>query len=372
MADQERAAGGTRLAGLEAARAAFYSGDIAREIAAYHAREGGYLTMADLADFRCRIEAPVRRHWRGHEVIVCGPWCQGPSLLQSLLLAERHGLDGLAHNSPEYLHVLTESLKLALADREYLFGDPRFIDVPIDDLLSPERIARRAAQIQPDCPFPAMPPPLDGAAQAIHGLVRPVPAVEVDTSYVCVVDRWGNAFSATPSDPGSTSPMIPGLGIVPSSRGSQSLPDPGHPSGVAPGKRPRLTPNPAMVVTRDGGVMPFGTPGGDVQIQAMLQVVLNALHFGMDMQEAIEAPRIASFSFPSSFAPFDYYPGRLAVEARIDEATRAALTKLGHDVQVWPEWTRLAGSVEAIRQQPASGLLAAGADPRRPAYAIAI
>jgi gamma-glutamyltranspeptidase/glutathione hydrolase len=372
MADQERAAVGERVAGLEAARAAFYVGDIAREIAAFHAREGGYLTMSDLADFRCRIEAPVRRRWRGHEVIMCGPWCQGPSLLQSLLLAERCGLDGLAHNSAAYLHVLAESLKLALADREYHFGDPQFIDVPIDDLLSPERIARRAAQIQMDRAFPEMPPPLEGAAPALHGLARPVPIAEVDTSYVCVVDRWGNAFSATPSDPGSTSPMIPGLGIVPSSRGSQSLPDPRHPSGVAPGKRPRLTPNPAMLVTQDGGVMPFGTPGGDVQIQAMLQVVLNVLHFGMDMQAAIEAPRIASFSFPSSFAPFDYYPGRLAVESRIDEATRAALARLGHDVQVWPEWTRLAGSVEAIRHHPATGLLAAGADPRRPAYAIAI
>jgi gamma-glutamyltranspeptidase / glutathione hydrolase len=373
MADQERGAASLgRAAGLEAARAAFYAGDIAREIAAYHAREGGYLTMADLGEFRCRIEAPVRRTWRGHDVIVCGPWCQGPSLLESLLLVEQVGLDGLRHNSADYLHVLAECLKLALADREYHFGDPQFIDVPIDNLLSPGRIARRAAQMHRGRACPEMPPPLDGDAPTLRRLKARVPTAEVDTSYVCVVDRWGNAFSSTPSDPGSTSPMIPGLGIVPSSRGSQSLPDPRHPAGVAPGKRPRLTPNPAMVVTRDGGVMPFGTPGGDVQIQAMLQVLLNVLHFGMDVQSAIEAPRIASFSFPSSFAPYEYYPGRLAVETRIDADTREDLARRGHDVQDWPEWTRLAGSVEVIRQLPATGLLAAGADPRRPAYAMAI
>jgi gamma-glutamyltranspeptidase/glutathione hydrolase len=141
---------------------------------------------------------------------------------------------------------------------------------------------------------------------------------------------------------------------------------------VAPGKRPRLTPNPAMIHTRDGGIMPFGTPGGDVQIQAMLQVVLNVLHFGMDVQSAIEAPRVASYSFPSSFAPFEYFPGRVAVEGRIDKTTRDALAARGHQVQDWPDWTWLAGSVEMILTDPKSGMMGAGADPRRPAYAIAI
>ena len=116
--------------------------------------------------------------------------------------------------------------------------------------------------------------------------------------------------------------------------------------------------------------MPLGTPGGDVQIQAMLQVMLNILHFGMEVQEAIEAPRIASYSFPSSFAPFEYFPGRLAVEARIPAETRAALTERGHAVKEWPERTWLAGTVEVVKSDPATGLLAAGADPRRPAYAI--
>jgi hypothetical protein len=175
-----------------------------------------------------------------------------------------------------------------------------------------------------------------------------------------VVDRWGNAFSATPSDGSWASPVIPGLGIIPSNRGSQSRPDPTHPCGVAPGKRPRLTPNPAMIVTKGGGVMPFGTPGGDVQIQAMVQVVLNILQHGMEVQEAIEAPRVASYSFPSSFAPFEYFPGRLAVEGAIPQATRDALAAKGHGISDWPAQTWLAGTVEVVMSDPAKGLLAAG------------
>jgi gamma-glutamyltranspeptidase / glutathione hydrolase len=368
MADQDHAAGPDRLAGLEAAHHAFYRGDIAHAIVDFQHQQGGYLSMEDLAEYHSAIEPVVRRRWRAHELITCGPWCQGPALQQALALVERIGIDGLTHNSPDYLHRIVECLDLALADREYHFGDPRFVEVPIDHLLDPATIARRAGAVRDDRAFGQMPAPLDAST-----VVRPVdspyppsneelPKVEADTSYCCVVDRWGNAFSATPSD-GS---------IAPSGRGSQSRPDPSHPAGVAPGKRPRLTPNPALLVTDSGGVMPFGTPGGDVQIQAMLQVLLNVLHFGMDLQTAIEAPRVASYNFPSSFAPFQYFPGRLAVEGRIEKATRNELASRGHVVQDWPDWTWLAGSVEAILTDPGTGLIGAGADPRRPAYAIAI
>ncbi len=373
MADEERsAARNGRAAGLEAARAAFYQGDIAQKIVAFHKAEGGYLSRDDLAEYRSRLEPAVLRRWRGHEVAVCGPWCQGPALLEALLLVEQLGLDGLAHNSPEYLHIIVQALNYAFADREHFFGDPRFTDVPIDWLLAPETIARRAAGISRTQAVGELPSRLGGSDVALRASLAEMPKVEADTSYACAVDRWGNAFSATPSDGSSGTPLIPGLGIAPSSRGSQSRPDPRHPAGVAPGKRPRLTPNPAIVMLADGGVMPFGTPGGDVQIQAMLQVLLNTLHFGMELQSAIEAPRVASYSFPSSFAPFDYFPGRLAVESRIDPATRDGLTARGHVVKDWPDCTWLAGSVEAIKTDPATGLIAAGADPRRPAYAIAI
>jgi len=277
----------------------------------------------------------------------------------------------MAHNSVGYLHVLTESIKLALAGREYHFGDPAFIDVPIDHLLAPATIAGRVAGLRMDAAYPGLPPPLDEPAPVLEASMAGMPRVEPDTSYACAVDRWGNAFSATPSDGSWAAPVVPGLGFVPSQRGSQSRPDPRHPAGAAPGKRPRLTPNPAMVLPEGGGVMPFGTPGGDVQIQAMLQVLLNHFQFGMELQAAIEAPRVASYSFPSSFAPFEYFPGRLAVESRIDPTVRAGLAARGHEIKDWPDWTWLAGSVEAVRGDPARGLVEGGADPRRPAYAIA-
>ena len=374
MVEEEKraAAAGGRMAGLAAAHAAFYRGDIAREIVRFIQAEGGFLAMEDLAGFRSRLEPAIARGWRGHTLLTCGPWCQGPALAQALLLMERAGFDGMRHNSVDYLHLLTECVKAAMADREYHFGDPRFTPVPIDELLSADHLDARIAQIDPRHAHPSMYPPLLGQGTPADGPRRAdLPKVEADTSYVAVVDRWGNAFSATPSDGSWNSPVVPGLGIIPSNRGSQSRPDPAHPSGVAPGKRPRLTPNPAMVVTEDGGVMPFGTPGGDVQIQAMLQVMLNVFHFGMELQEAIEAPRIASYAFPSSFAPFDYFPGRVAAEARIPQSVRDGLSARGHEVKEWPEVTWLAGSVEAVLSDPRAGLVRAGADPRRPAYAIA-
>ena len=325
-----------------------------------------------MTGFRSRLEPAVARPWRGHTLLTCGPWCQGPALAQALLLMERAGFDGMAHNSADYLHLLTECVKAAMADREYHFGDPLFTQVPLDALLSPQHLDARLAQIDPARAHSSMYEPLLGRGTPADGPQRAdLPKVEADTSYVAVVDRWGNAFSATPSDGSWNSPVVPGLGLIPSNRGSQSRPDPAHPSGVAPGKRPRLTPNPAMLVTEDGGVMPFGTPGGDVQIQAMLQVMLNVFHFGMELQEAIEAPRIASYAFPSSFAPFDYFPGRVAAEGRIPPSVRDALTARGHEVKEWPDITWLAGSVEAVLSDPKAGLVRAGADPRRPAYAIA-
>lgn len=371
MADAARAAGG-RMEGLAAAHAAFYRGDIAAKIVDFIQAEGGFLSRADMAGFHSRIEPVVSRRWRGHEVMVCGPWCQGPTLLEALLLMERAGFHGMAHNSADYLHLLAECLKAAMADREHHFADPAFFDVPIDRLLSEEHIAARVGLFEHERAHPGVPAPLFGPDLAPRVTGTGHPTVEPDTSYVAVVDRWGNAFSATPSDGSWNAPVVPGLGLVASGRGSQSRPDPNHPAGVAPGRRPRLTPNPAMIVTRDGGVMPFGTPGGDVQIQAMLQVLLNRFHFGMDLQTAIEAPRVASYATPSSFAPYESYPRRLAVEGLVPEAVRQALAARGHEIRDWPDRTWLAGSVEAVETDPATGLRLAGADPRRPAYAVAM
>src|ERR1700719_2124137 len=377
MADEERAAahrspnGRGREAGLEAARDAFYRGDIARKIVAFMKQEGGLLSAEDLAEYSSPVGPPERRRFGDLEVFTCGAWCQGPVLLQTLALLEGTDLAGLGQNSPDYIHHLAEALKLAFADREAYYGDPAKVEVPLATLISSEYAAERRKLIRSDRAWPEMPPPgelgRDGARfRASIGEPNPEP----DTSYVCVADRFGNLFSATPSDGSYGSPVVPGTGLIPSNRGSQSRPDPRHPAGVGPGKPPRLTPNPALAIKGRDQFLPFGTPGGDVQSQAMLQVLLNLFVFGNDVQSAIEAPRFATYSFPSSFAPFDYYPGRLAVEGRIPEPVIAELARRGHEIQRWPDWIWTAGSVCAILADRRRGILEAGADPRRAAYAI--
>jgi gamma-glutamyltranspeptidase/glutathione hydrolase len=377
MADEERAAahrgpnGRGREAGLEAARDAFYRGDIARKIVAFMKQEGGLLSAEDLADYHSPVGPPERRRFGDLEVFTCGAWCQGPVLLQTLALLEGSDLSGLGHNTADYIHHTTEALKLAFADREAYYGDPAVVEVPLATLISSEYAAERRKLIRADRAMPEMPPLGDlGRAGARFRASLGDPNPEPDTSYVCVADRHGNLFSATPSDGSYGSPVVPGTGLIPSNRGSQSRPDPRHPSGVAPGKRPRLTPNPALAIKGRDVFLPFGTPGGDVQTQAMLQVLLNLFVFGKDVQSAIEAPRFATYSFPSSFAPYDYYPGRLALESRIPEPVITELARRGHEIQRWPDWIWTAGAVCAILADRGRGVLEAGADPRRAAYAI--
>jgi gamma-glutamyltranspeptidase/glutathione hydrolase len=373
MVDQERAVlSKGRQAGLEAARAAFYTGDLGRTIIAYHEANGGLLRMGDLAAFRCGIEPSVAVPFGKLSVHTCGPWCQGPVLAQMLRLVEATGVHKQPHNSFEYVHALTEIMKLAFADRHAYYGDPRFVDVPLDRLLSESYAAERARLVHHGRAWPQMPPPglaEPGMAHAC-GPVTSAQQPQLDTSYVCVVDRHGNVFSATPSDVSSSTPVIPGTGLCPSSRGSQSWADPALPASVAPGKRPRLTPSPALALGPDGRAIPFGTPGGDVQAQAMLQTLLNRFEFGMDPQTAVEAPRFATFSFPDSFEPHSIQPGRLVLEARLPQSLADQLAGVGHDVAWWPEWTWKAGAVCMIDSDPRAGVHHAGADPRRSTYAL--
>jgi gamma-glutamyltranspeptidase/glutathione hydrolase len=379
MADEERAAHGRgRAAGLAAARDAFYRGDLAAAMVRYHRENGGWLSADDLAGYRSEIEPPLRFSFHGTDVLTCGPWCQGPVLLQALSLLEPFDLRALGHNTPAYVHVVTEALKLVFADRERYYGDPRFVRVPMDVLLSPGYAAERRRLIREESAWPEMPPPgrvpgFDGsAAGAAVSHATPSPAAVTsplpgDTSYVCVVDRHGNAFSATPSDSSWDMPVIPGLGFCPSSRGSQSWAVPGHASCVAPGKRPRLTPNPALAMRGGRWLMPFGAPGGDLQPQAMLQVFLNHTVFGMSVQEAVEAPRFVTHSFPGSFEPHPYHPGRLDVERGVGAATGEALAGLGHRVQWLPDRSISTAGVCAIVADRDAGILYGGADPRRSA-----
>jgi gamma-glutamyltranspeptidase / glutathione hydrolase len=381
MADQEASARSRgREAGLAAARDAFYRGDIAHAIVRFQKEHGGILSAEDLANYHSGFDEPVKTSFGDIELYACGPWCQGPSLLQAMNLLDAAELGKLGHNSTDYLHCITEAVKLAFADREAYFGDPRMIDVPIEAMLSRDYARKRREMIRPDRAWPEMPPAGDprklAAERVAHGasLVpeRAFSAPELDTSHVCCIDKHGNVFAATPSDGSYNAPVIPELGIIPSPRGSQNWGDPDHPSGVAPGKRPRLTPSPAIAIEPGKMQMPFGTPGGDVQTQAMLQVFLNIHLFGMDVQEAVEAPRVASYSYPSSFEPHAYHPGLLNMESRIDKATGEALGRLGHKIGWWPDWTWLAGAVCTIVADQESGLLKGGADPRRPSYALGL
>lgn len=390
MIDQEQAAGGDRLKGLRAARDAFYTGDIARKIVDYHSAHGGYLGADDLADFQVRFEAPLKVKFGDAEIHTCGAWCQGISLAQAFKMLDGIDLSGLEHNSADYIHTLTEVFKLVFADREAYVADPAFVDVPVTEMLDEEYLALRAGLIDPGRAFDAMPPAgdpvnrlpvleeasgttpdaADGPADDPHD-TRPVdkhkmadPA-SADTSYVSVIDAAGNMFSATPSDTSADTEVIPGTGLCPSSRGSQSRGISASINAVAPGKRPRLTPNPALAIRDGKPLMVFGTPGGDVQIQAMIQVYLNRFHFGMDIQKAVEAPRFATYSFPSSFAPNAYFPGLLMLEQSISDDVATDLSARGHKVERWQDGTWKAGGVLAVVRDPETGALTAGADPRR-------
>jgi gamma-glutamyltranspeptidase/glutathione hydrolase len=371
--EEEGAQARGREAGLEAARDAFYRGDVAAAIVRFQRESGGLLTAQDLAEFRSSFERPVVRRYYGLDVFTCGPWCQGPVLLQMLSLLEPIDLAGMRHNTPCYLHTVLEAMKLAFADRDRYYGDPRFVDVPLDRLLAADYAATRRRLIDPDRACPQMPQ----AGEFGSVGAPPAPAVTAgtagarDTSYVCVVDSSGNVFSATPSDDSSDTPVTPGTGLCVSSRGSQSWGIRGHPSAVAPGKRPRLTPNPAIVVDpARQRFIPLGSPGGDVQAQAMLQALLNMRVFGMSPQEAVEAPRAVTYSFPESFEPHAYRPGLVTLEGRISGATGDVLSALGHRVEWWPDLEQQAGSVCLIDADRRSRLLAGAADPRRAAYAL--
>jgi gamma-glutamyltranspeptidase/glutathione hydrolase len=365
-----------RKAGLKAAREAFYKGDIAREVTKFIEKEGGLMRYEDFAGFKVNFEPTVRARFDGIELHACGPWSQGPVLPMALNVLKGYELKAMGHNSADYIHVVTEALKLAFSDRHNHFGDPKFIKVPIADLMSDKYAAWRRSLISAEKAWAGMPPAGDPRTLSeVPNRWMPEPQSADapgpgDTSYICAIDKDGNAFSCTPSDGSDKTPLIPGVGILCSGRGTQSWADPTHPCSVAPGKRPRLTPSPALAFKNGRAYMPFGTPGGDVQPQAMLQVFLNINVFGMAPQDAIEAPRFANYSYPGSFEPHAYFPGRLYLESGIDKAVGDELASRGHDIHWWDESTWLAGAVCTIVADHKNGVLHGGADPRRPAYVL--
>ena len=379
LCDEEQAAGDDRAAGFRAVHDAFYRGDVADRILAHQRQHDGFLTAEDLAAFRCQVLPSLGRRVRldGEDVEVhtCGPWCQGPILLEALAIVEGLDLEALGHNSDAYLHAVAETIKLAFADREGYLGDPDFVDVPVDVLLGEAYAVEQRKRIDPRTACPGLPHP--GVIPGHRAYVSPVTAgdgparLPADTSIVAVVDGDGNALCSTPSDTAWDTPVVPGTGLAVSSRGAQSWAVRGHPSCLAPGKRPRLTPNPCLAVAPGRWVMPFGTPGGDTQVQANLQFLLNLLAFGMPLQDAIEAPRLMTHSHPSSFAPHAAEPGRVTVEGRIDARASDGLAARGHRVERLEDWTHWVAGICAVKKDLASGALEAGADPRRWSRAMA-
>ena len=378
LADEESVkAGRGREAGLQAARDAFYKGDIARAIVRQQVEMGGLLTAEDLAGFRAEIEAPQRVVLRdGTELYGCGPFCQGPMVLETLAILDGIDFKAMGHNSPAYIHTVTEAMKLAAADREVYFGDTNFVDVPMTTILSDDFIDRRRALFDPKRAWPEMPP---------HGEIagfdkppwKPDPSARrgdqpagLDTSYLCAADRKGNVFSVTPSDGSTGGPVIAGTGIKTSTWGSRAYTDPTHPACVGPGRRPRMSCNPMMAM-RDGKMLlALGSPGSEVLGQAQIQAFLSMTVFGMSPQAAAEKPRFASYSWPTSQPPHDYIPAGLTLEEDIGKKTAKALADLGHQISWWPVREWLAGSICAIQWDQDTGIMHGGADHRLTAYAI--
>ena len=366
-----------RQAGIAAARQRFYRGDVAATIGAFSERLGGLLRASDLAGYHAGLESPVRVAFAGREIVAQGAWTQGPVLLQALGMLATLDLRALGHNSPRYIHVVTEALKLAFADRERYYGDAGA--VPLAELLSPAYARQRAALIRQDRAMPEAPPAGDPHGRGAAGSARPVTpgargtgvaAGGADgTTHIAAIDRDGNMVCLTPS--GGVfrkSAFAPELGCTLSTRSEMFVLEDGHPNALTPGKRPRTT-LVSYLICEDGvPTTTVGCPGGDDQSQADLQIVLNLVVFGMNPQQAVEASRFSTQTLVNSFYPRAYRPGQLNVEPGIPESTRAELRALGHSVS---EIGACGIGAVVTRRDPASGALSAGADPRRPTYALA-
>ena len=387
---------------IEAALDIWYHGWIAEAFVAFQEREwldssggrhGGLLAEDDLRDWRPAYEDPLAVEYHGLTVLKAGPWSQAPVFLQQLRLLEGFDLAAMRHASADYVHTVTECAKLAFADREAWYGDPAFVDVPLDVLLSRDYADERrrlvgdtsSPDLRPGSPggrAPRLAAPVDGMAVApgvgeptrrLEAPVAkpPVPGRETgaasggprgDTVHLDVVDRWGNMVAATPSGGWlSGAPVIPELGFCLGTRAQMFWLEEGLPNSLEPGKRPRTTLSPTMVVRDGEPSLALGTPGGDQQDQWTLHVFLAHVHFGMDLQAAIDAPNHHTRAFPSSFYPRDWKPRHVAVEERAGAETAAGLRARGHEVEVSPPWSL--GRVSAVGRQP-DGQLKAGANPR--------
>jgi gamma-glutamyltranspeptidase/glutathione hydrolase len=374
-----RKAGKNRLDAIEAGRNVFYKGDVARRIAAAIQADGGLMTYEDLANYRGRVEAPLKTSFYGYEVYKTDFWNQGPALLLSLNILEAADIRSKPRLSVDHLHTLAETIKLAFDDRNKWFGDPRFAKIPGEGLLSKAYAADRAKLIGATASmahrygdpwaFQAEKRPA-GPDFTPHKLAKPGDPAS-DTTSIQIVDKDGNLFSCTPS-----SGWLQGGAYV---AGDTGVPlgnrltifdlDPGSPNVIAGGKRPRTTLTPSIVLKDGKPFLAIGTPGGDNQDQQIANVLVNLLAYDMPLQQAIEAPRINSLHFHGSFARKEDEPGVLEIEDRVPADVQARLTALGHKLRPVGDYGVSTGIV-AAGINPKFGTLRASADVRRERYAM--
>ncbi len=365
-----------RAAAIRAGRDAFYKGDIARRMAAAVEADGGLLRYADLAGYAGKLETPASVEVFGHQVLKGGFWSQGPALLLALNIAEAAGIAAMPAGSEAYLHTLAESIKLAFDDRNMFFGDPYFADVPGTGLLSKAYAAERARLIGPMASLTHRygdPWAYEGRARATpafvpHMLARPA-GPSADTTAIEVVDAHGNLFSCTPSSGWllGGAYVAGDTGVPMSNRLTIFDLDATSPNVLAPGKRPRTTLTPTLVLKGGKPFLAIGTPGGDNQDQQIMNVLLRVLIHDQPLQAAIEEPRINSNHFHNSFSIKKDEPGVLEIEDRVPAATRAALAARGHRLAVLGPYGVSTGVV-AAGVVPGKGTLRGGADVRRERY----
>jgi gamma-glutamyltranspeptidase/glutathione hydrolase len=401
LVDAERQAGGNRVAGITAARDRFYKGDIAKAIVAFLKQHGMPWDDSDFAEFYARVEPATSVTYRGYQVYKQGFNSQGPTLLQALNILETMDLQAMGHNSADYLHVLTEALKMGYADRDTYYADPAFVEIPQAGLLSKAYAKQRASQIDMARAqaeqMAGDPLPFDGqvkewrywragagsgqerqgAAGLEGGPVLPGDEDQSlkDTTHIAIVDKDGNVFDATPSGGWITGGVIAGdTGIGLSTRGEQFWLDKDKANHLRPRARPRYTLTPSLVLRNGQPVLALGTPGGDNQEQTILQTLLNVIEFQSawypNLHTAFELPRMQTFHFQGSFWPHRIDANRLDIEEGIGQAVLEALKARGHNVRMVPP-VSVSGCATGVWIDPRTGTRIAGADPRRDCYAAA-
>lgn len=378
LVEAEQTASGTREQKLLAARDRFYKGDVADELDAWYRSTGAFLRKSDLAAHVTRVEEPVSVEYRGYRVFKCGPWTQGPVLCQNLKLLEGFDLKSRGHLSAEYLHLLTEAMKLGYADRDEYYGDPRFANVPMTELLSDGYASLRRPLIDPRQASLRQRPgdpvgmrPLKDA-EPVSAETEKIP--KQDTTTCVVADRWGNVVAATPSCNMLTNTPGPS-GVNTGNRVRSLNTSPGHPNRLEAGKRPRITLTPTLVLRDNRPVIAISVAGGDLQDQTTLNVLLNHLEFGMAPAEAVTAPRFHTNHLQDSFNPIPdrrsavIGPGELLVNPEIPPTVRQDLETRGHRLK---EIQGPVGHPVMIVIHPETGMMEAAGDPAAKRHAAAI